>query len=140
MLQAPRVWAKAALAIAKFSKWRRVIWRFFAMAAGLLELRAIDKPQRGHGVATWHMMVMATAWVASFSLVLPDLPLEARQVDQIDATSSFVACSSALGISADEPWADGFRRPAPSTNREIGSKEQGKIVKCEFHGRTQPFI
>ena len=54
---------EAAAAIAKLSNATGLIMAIFAMAAGLLELRAIDSQSEAMRVATWHMMVMATAWV-----------------------------------------------------------------------------
>jgi uncharacterized membrane protein len=63
---------EAAAAIAKFSNGSGLIMAIFAMAAGLLELRAIDSRSDAMRVATWHMMVMATAWVCFLlALVLP---------------------------------------------------------------------
>jgi uncharacterized membrane protein len=49
-----------------------LIMAIFAIAAGLLELRRIDSRSEAMRVATWHMMVMATAWVCFLlALVLP---------------------------------------------------------------------
>jgi uncharacterized membrane protein len=54
---------EAAAAIAKLGNAAGLIMAIFAIAAGLLELRAIDSQSEAMRVATWHMMVMATAWV-----------------------------------------------------------------------------
>lgn len=63
---------EAAAAIARFSNAAGLIMAIFAMAAGLLELRAIDGQSEAMRVATWHMMAMATAWVCFLlALVLP---------------------------------------------------------------------
>jgi uncharacterized membrane protein len=63
---------EAAGAIAEFSNGAGLIMAIFAIAAGLLELRTIDSQSEAMRVATWHMMVMATAWVCFLlALVLP---------------------------------------------------------------------
>ena len=63
---------EAAADIARFSNVTGLIMAIFAMAAGLLELRAIDSRSDAMRVATWHMMAMATAWVCFLlALVLP---------------------------------------------------------------------
>jgi uncharacterized membrane protein len=46
-----------------------------AMVAGLLELRLTDSRSEAMRIATWHLMVMATAWVC-FLLALA-LPISA---------------------------------------------------------------
>jgi uncharacterized membrane protein len=58
-----------AAAVAKFCNTTGLIMATFAIAAGLLELRAIDSQSEAMRIATWHMMVMATAWV-SFLIAL----------------------------------------------------------------------
>jgi uncharacterized membrane protein len=63
---------ETAAAIAKFSNVTGLIAAVFTMAAGLLELRAIDSQSEAMRVATWHMMAMAAAWVCFLlALVLP---------------------------------------------------------------------
>jgi uncharacterized membrane protein len=63
---------ETAAAIAKVSNAMGLIMAIFAIAAGLLELRTIDSRSEAMRVATWHMMVMATAWVCFLlALVMP---------------------------------------------------------------------
>jgi uncharacterized membrane protein len=63
---------ETAAAIAKFSNATGLIMAIFAIAAGLLELRTIDSQSEAMRVATWHMMVIATAWVCFLlAFVLP---------------------------------------------------------------------
>jgi uncharacterized membrane protein len=49
--------------IAKFANGGGLIVAMFAMLAGLLELRSIASQSEAMRVATWHMMIMATAWL-----------------------------------------------------------------------------
>ena len=49
--------------LAKFSNGAGLLLAMLAMLAGLLELRSIDSSSDAMGVAIWHMMIMATAWV-----------------------------------------------------------------------------
>ncbi len=49
--------------IARFANAGGLIVAVLAMLAGALELRSIASQSEAMRVATWHMMVMATAWV-----------------------------------------------------------------------------
>lgn len=49
--------------LAKFTNGGGLILATFAMLAGLLELRSIGSQSETMRVATWHMMIMATAWL-----------------------------------------------------------------------------
>ena len=53
---------EAAEKIAEFSNGAGLITALLAMLAGGFELRAIDSHSEAMQVATWHMMLMATAW------------------------------------------------------------------------------
>ena len=48
--------------IAKFANGGGLVMAMLAMIAGLLELRSIGPQSGAMRVATWHMMIMATAW------------------------------------------------------------------------------
>src|SRR5436853_2537887 len=64
-----------ALFIAKSANAAGAIMAALAMVTGLLELRTIDAESRAMSVATWHMMVMASAWLLFLlALLLPALP------------------------------------------------------------------
>jgi uncharacterized membrane protein len=64
--------SEVAAAVAKYSNDAGLIMGMLAMIAGLLELRSIESRSKTMQVATWHMMVMATAWVCFLlALVLP---------------------------------------------------------------------
>jgi uncharacterized membrane protein len=61
-----------AAAVAKYSNGLGLIMGMLAMTAGLLELRLIESKSDTMRVATWHMMVMASAWLCFLlALVLP---------------------------------------------------------------------
>jgi uncharacterized membrane protein len=63
---------EGAAAIAMYSNGAGLIMAMLAMIAGLLELRSIEGRSRTMQVATWHMMLMATAWICFvLALVLP---------------------------------------------------------------------
>jgi uncharacterized membrane protein len=64
-----------AAQVARLSNGAGLIMAVLAMIAGLVELRAIDESGEAMQVATWHMMVMATAWV--FFLLALVLPISA---------------------------------------------------------------
>ena len=88
---------EAAAAIAKLSNAAGLIMAIFAMAAGLLELRAIDSQSEAMRVATWHMMIMATAWVCFLlALVLP-ISAGAAALDHLTAQLAGVA-SAGVGF------------------------------------------
>jgi uncharacterized membrane protein len=53
---------ESADAVAKFANGSGLIMAMLAMLAGLFELRTIDSRSEAMRVATWHMMIMATAW------------------------------------------------------------------------------
>src|SRR5262249_51778604 len=84
----------AAAAVAKYSNGGGMIMGILAMIAGLLELRSIDSRSETMRVATWHMMVMATAWLCFLlALVLP-ISAEARidhSTAQLASTAGSVA-------------------------------------------------
>src|SRR5262245_662845 len=83
-----------AAAVAKYSNGGGMIMGILAMIAGLLELRSIGSPSETMRVATWHMMVMATAWLCFLlALVLP-ISAEARidhSTAQLASTAGSVA-------------------------------------------------
>jgi uncharacterized membrane protein len=63
---------EVAAAVAKYSNGAGLIMAMLAMVAGLLELSSIESRSKTMQVATWHMMVMATAWLCFLlALVLP---------------------------------------------------------------------
>jgi uncharacterized membrane protein len=51
-----------AAGIANFSNGAGLIMAVFAVIAGLSELRRIEARSAAMRVATWHLMIMATAW------------------------------------------------------------------------------
>jgi len=63
-----------AAAVAKYSNGAGLIMAMLAMVAGLLELRSIESRSKTMQVATWHMMVMATAWVCFLLALLLPVP------------------------------------------------------------------
>jgi len=85
---------EAATAIAKLSNATGLIMAIFAMAAGLLELRAIDSQSEAMRVATWHMMVMATAWVCFLLALL--LSISARAA--LDHATAQLAGVASAGV------------------------------------------
>src|SRR5262249_23859521 len=75
---------EVAAAVGKYSNGAGLIMAMLAMVAGLLELSSIESRSKTMQVATWHMMVMATAWLC-FLLPLV-LPLSAAaRMDQLAA-------------------------------------------------------
>ena len=86
--------SEAAAAIAAFSNAAGLIMAVFAMAAGLLELRAIDSRSAAMRVATWHMMVMATAWVCFLLALL--LPTFSRAA--LDRSTAQLAGVASAGV------------------------------------------
>lgn len=66
---------ESAAAVAKWSNAAGLAVAILAMIAGLLELRTIDTKSVTMQVATWHMMVMGTAWTCFLIALL--LPLSA---------------------------------------------------------------
>jgi uncharacterized membrane protein len=58
--------------LAKFANGAGLIMAMLAMIAGVMELRTIDSNSEAMRVATWHMMIMATAWTCFLvALILP---------------------------------------------------------------------
>jgi len=93
-----------AFVIAKSANGAGAIMAVVAMIVGLLELRTIESESRAMTVATWHMMVMASAWllflVALLAPALPDLdPSSARFAAAGCAGVGFLlmACGGWLG-------------------------------------------
>jgi uncharacterized membrane protein len=84
-----------AAGIARLANGAGLIMGMFAMVAGLLELHSIDSRSEAMRVATWHMMIMATAWVC-FLLALV-LPISAETMDH-SLASLAAAASATLGF------------------------------------------
>jgi uncharacterized membrane protein len=84
----------AAAAIARFSNCAGLIMAMLAMVAGLLELRLIDSRSEAMRIATWHMIVMATAWVC-FLLALV-LPISAGTA--MDPSTAQLAGAASAGV------------------------------------------
>ena len=85
---------EVAAAVAKYSNGAGSILGMLAMIAGLFELRLIDSRSKTMQVATWHMMVMATAWLCFLlALVLP-ISTETR-IDHSTAQLASIATSVA---------------------------------------------
>jgi uncharacterized membrane protein len=85
---------EASAAVAKYSNGAGLIMAALAMIAGLLELRSIEGRSKTMQVATWHMMVMATAWLC-FLLALV-LPISSGpRVDHLTAQLASVASAVA---------------------------------------------
>jgi uncharacterized membrane protein len=61
---------EAADKIAKVSNSAGLIMALLAMLAGGFELRTIDGRSEAMRVATWHMMLMATAWVCFMAALM----------------------------------------------------------------------
>jgi uncharacterized membrane protein len=86
--------SELAAAVAKYSNGAGLIMGMLAMIAGLFELRLIDSRSKTMQVATWHMMVMAMAWLCFLlALVLP-ISAEAR-IDHSTAQLASIATAVA---------------------------------------------
>ena len=85
-----------AAGIAKLANGAGLIMAMFAMVAGLLELPSIDSRSEAMRVATWHMMIMAAAWVC-FLLALV-LPISAEAAMDQSFASLAAAASATLGF------------------------------------------
>lgn len=84
-----------AAEVAKLSNGAGLSMAVLAMIAGLLELRAIDGASETMRVATWHLMVMATAWLCFLmALVLPAAagvaPATAKLAGALSASAGFL--------------------------------------------------
>ena len=87
---------EVATAVAKYSNGAGLIMAALAMIAGLFELRSIEAQSKTMQVATWHMMVMATAWLCFLlALILPIL--SGPRVDLLVAQLASAA-SSVVGL------------------------------------------
>jgi uncharacterized membrane protein len=80
-----------AVTLAKFSNGSGLLLSMLAMLAGLLELRSIDNSDAMR-VATWHMMIMATAWVCFLLALLLSV---STGFDQATASLGEAACAVA---------------------------------------------
>jgi uncharacterized membrane protein len=90
---------ETAAEVAKLSNGAGLTMAALAMIAGLLELRAIDGASETMRVATWHMMVMATAWLCFLlALVLPASagidPATAKLAGVVAAAAGFLLMST----------------------------------------------
>lgn len=85
--------------IAKIANSGGLIMAMLAMLAGLLELRSIGSQSEAMRVATWHMMIMATAWVCFLVvLILPTSAGLDHSTAQIAAASFAVAGFLLMGV------------------------------------------
>lgn|SRR5579871_3123493 len=75
---------------ARFANIGGLVMAMLAMLAGLLELRAIDSRSEAMRVATWHMMIMATAWVCFLLALMVSISAGS---DRATAQMSAAACA-----------------------------------------------
>ena len=76
--------------IARFGNIGGLTMSMLAMVAGLLELGSIDSQSEAMRVATWHMMIMATAWVCFLLALLVSI---SAGLDHAAAQMSAAACA-----------------------------------------------
>jgi uncharacterized membrane protein len=82
-----------------------LIVAMLAMLAGLLELRSIGSQSEAMRVATWHMMIMATAWVCFLVALMLSISTGLdHSTAQIAAAACAVAGFLLMGVGA---WYDG---------------------------------
>lgn len=63
--------------IAKFANGGGLAMAMLAMIPGLLELRSIGPQSEAMHVATWHMMIMATAWLCFLLALMMSISTDA---------------------------------------------------------------
>jgi uncharacterized membrane protein len=85
--------------IAKFANGGGLAMAMVAMLAGLLELRSIGSQSAAMRVATWHMMIMAAAWVCFLvALMLSISPAFDHATAEIAAAGCAVAGFLLMGV------------------------------------------
>jgi uncharacterized membrane protein len=79
-----------AVTLAKFANGAGLIVALLGMLAGLLELRSIDSSSDAMRVATWHLMIMSSAWFCFLVALLLSI---STTFDQAMVRVGEVACS-----------------------------------------------
>ena len=98
---AAAVGMQSAAMIAKFSNGAGLVMALLAMVAGLLELTTIDSHCEAMQVATWHLMVMATAWLLFvLALVLPLAPASSINASAAQFGAAACACVGFVAMGA----------------------------------------
>lgn len=86
--------ADPAREIARLANGAGLVMALPAMAAGLMELPRIDTRSEAMRVATWHLMIMATAWICFLLALL--LPMIAEAA--MDGRKAALAATASAGI------------------------------------------
>lgn len=90
--------ADSMAAIATFANAAGLIMAMLAMIAGLLELRTIDSRSEAMRVATWHMSVMATAWVCFLVALMLSISPELAGATHLAVAASAIVGFLLIGI------------------------------------------
>ena len=89
---------EAAGEIARFSNGAALVMALLAMLAGGFELRTIDSRSEAMRVATWHMMLMATAWFCFLAALMLQLSAGTDRFTSPPVTASCAAAGFLLMI------------------------------------------
>ncbi|MEO7773198.1 MAG: DUF2231 domain-containing protein [Steroidobacteraceae bacterium] len=88
-----------AAVTAKYANGAGLTMAMLAMAAGLFELRTIDSKSEAMRVATWHMMIMATAWVCFLVALMLSISTELdRSMARLPAAGCAVLGFLLMGV------------------------------------------
>jgi uncharacterized membrane protein len=85
-----------AIGLAKLANGAGLTMAILAMAAGLLELRAIDGRSEAMRVANWHLMIMATVWLCYLLALL--LPISTAATMDTRTAQLGTAASAVIGF------------------------------------------